>query len=227
MDETNNQANQAPAAESASTPEASQPQQTPEQGNPQSAPAPTAPVPEPIAQAQEPTGGLLDQADDEPPQSETVQGAPESYTPFTDEQGNEYPSEALGDFTAAARDLGLTQEQAQKMFGVMLPQAQKYTQERLKTYGSQWAEAAKADPEFGGEHLKENLAIAKHAYNAMATDELKTILQQSQLSNHPEFIRLFYRIGSKMQQDRGVAGSASSPSPKRVLYPKSNMVEDM
>lgn len=216
MDDTNNQTPTEP------------PQATTEPvQDPQPAPAATAPAAEPTEQATESTGGLLDQAvapDQADPQPE---GAPESYGAFTDAEGREYSSEELGDFTAAAKELGLSQEKAQKMFGVLLPQAQKYQMARLDGYSKQWEAAARTDPEFGGEHLQQNLAVAKQAYNAFASDGLKEILKGSRLSNNPEVIRLFYRIGTKMQQDRGVAGSASAPAPKRVLYPKSNMVEDM
>ena len=85
-----------------------------------------------------------------------------------------------------------------------------------------WIKASQEDKEFGGSGFKANLGVAAKAYKEFATPELRQLLDQSGLGNHPEMIRLFYRIGQKVSQDTGVTG-AGAPEPKRRMFPNSNM----
>ena len=95
---------------------------------------------------------------------------------------------------------------------------------RLAEARNDWAQQSRADAEFGGEKLDENLAVAKKAVEALASPELKTLLEQSGLGNHPEIIRLFYRAGRSLSQDSFVGGKpAQGQSDARRLYANSNM----
>ena len=154
------------------------------------------------------------------------EGAPEAYAAFTDANGKEYAPEVVQGFTDVARELGLSQEKAQKMFGAFVPTAQKYMHEDLVEKAKGWLTESENDSEFGGEHFRENLGIAKQAYKQYASPKLQKILNVSGLGSHPEVVRLFYRIGRTMQQDHGVQGGTSAPAAPRRRYPKSNMVVD-
>jgi hypothetical protein len=68
-------------------------------------------------------------------------------------------------------------------------------------------EASKQDKEFGGPALAENLSVAKKALDAFGTAELRTLLNESGLGNHPEIVRLFFRAGKAISEDRVVTGS--------------------
>ena len=63
------------------------------------------------------------------------------------------------------------------------------------------------DKEFGGPALAENLSVAKKALDAFGTAELRTLLNESGLGNHPEIVRLFFRAGKAISEDRVVTGS--------------------
>lgn len=170
-------------------------------------------------------GGIPD-ALAETPDPKPAEGAPETYTSFTDVTGKEYTPESVKGFVDAAREVGLSQEKAQKMFQAFVPTAYKYMHDDVVEKAKGWVEASKNDAEFGGARFAQSMGIAKQAYSHFASDELKQILNATGLSNHPEIIRMFYRVGLTMQQDHGVQGGVSAPATPRRRYPNSNMVVD-
>jgi hypothetical protein len=94
--------------------------------------------------------------------------------------------------------------------------------EQLEVAKADWANASKSDKEIGGEQLSQNLAVAKKALDAFGTPELRTLLNESGLGNHPEIIRAFYRAGKQISEDSFVPGStrpgANSRSAAQALY---------
>lgn len=150
------------------------------------------------------------------------EGAPESYN-WGETQ---LDSEVLSAFGEVAKELNLTQEAASKVLDKMAPVMQARQSAQLEAARTEWAEQSKADQEFGGEKLQENLGFAKRAMDAYATPELKTLLNESGLGNHPEVIRFFVKAGKAISEDTVVTGAKGaapeSYNPKR-LYPNSNM----
>lgn len=57
---------------------------------------------------------------------------------------------------------------------------------QVKAIRQEWVASAKADAEFGGEKLAANLATAKKALDTFGSTELRTLLNQSGLGDHPE-----------------------------------------
>jgi len=86
-----------------------------------------------------------------------------------------------------------------------------------------WTEQARADKEFGGAQLKDNLVIANKALGQFGTPELVSLLKETGLGNHPEIVRAFYRAGKAISEDTFVKGSMTSPQSNRDyashLYP--------
>lgn len=154
--------------------------------------------------------------------------APEKYE-FTLPEGVTIDSELQTEFAGIAKELGMPQEAAQKVhdLGVKLAAKQASTyQAALEKAQNEWKENAVKDKEFGGEKLAENLSVASKALAEFATPELKQMLDESRLGNHPEVLRLFYRVGKAMSEDKFVAGrqttpQAASPSPY-FSYPNSD-----
>lgn len=150
------------------------------------------------------------------------EGAPESY-----EWGEtQLDSEVLTAFSEVAKELNLTQEAASKVLDKMAPVMQARQAAQFEAARNEWAEQSKVDQEFGGEKLQENLGFAKRAMDAYATPELKTLLNESGLGNHPEVIRFFVKAGKAISEDTVITGAkgaaTESYNPKR-LYPNSNM----
>jgi hypothetical protein len=148
-------------------------------------------------------------------------GKPTDYEPFQLPEGVTADEELLGEFKATAKELGLSQEGAQKLASLQVKAFAKQ-QEAMATTRTQWAEQSKTDKEFGGEALQENLGVAKKALDAFASPDLRKLLNESGLGNHPEVIRHFVRVGKAISEDgRVVSGSkAVTPSdPAKRLFP--------
>lgn len=154
--------------------------------------------------------------------------ATESYQEFKFPEGMSVDTETLGAFSDAAKSAGLTQEQAQLLVDLGAKNAEKITQAAWDAHNAKitgWAEQSKADKEFGGDNLNENLALASKAIDAFATPELKQLLNETGVGNHPEIIRTFVRIGKQISEDRLVPGGSmpvgDSRSIAERLYPNS------
>lgn len=106
-------------------------------------------------------------------------------------------------FEAKAKELGLSQDKAQALYDIgaqaIQSNAKAQATQAADTQAS-WLEASRADKEFGGDALQANMAVAAKAMG-FATPELKTILNDTKLGNHPEVIRWMVRVGKAMSED--------------------------
>ncbi|WP_420997601.1 protease [Cupriavidus sp. 30B13] len=151
--------------------------------------------------------------------------APEQYEDFAAPEGVEMDAELTGELKTIAKELDLTQEQAQKLADLGAKHAQKITgaqTEALARARETWAEEARSDKEFGGAEFDANIAVAKTAVDQFVSPALKTMLNETGLGNHPEFIRTFVKIGKAISQDRfvGGKGAAAPRSTADRLYSK-------
>ncbi|MFI9652834.1 hypothetical protein [Guyparkeria halopsychrophila] len=155
---------------------------------------------------------------------EKSEGPPEQYE-FEAPEGVEYDDKVIEAYSETARELGLSQEDAQKLLDGVTPVMNQRTAERLDAARAEWTESAQKDEEFGGEKLQENLAVAKTALDQFGTPELQSLLNESGLGSHPEMIRAFYRAGKAMSEDQFVNGQTRSAQggDARSLYSASNM----
>jgi hypothetical protein len=151
-----------------------------------------------------------------------TEGAPEKYE-FIAPEGKQYDSAVIDAFSEVARELNLSNENAQKLIDRVNPVMQARTQEQLSAMAAQWENDAKADKEFGGDKLNENLGVAKKAMDMFASSELKALLRESGLGSHPEIIRTFFKIGKQVSSDGFVNGEMpavnADKSAAKVLYP--------
>jgi hypothetical protein len=166
-------------------------------------------------------------------QDDAKQGAPEQYE-FKFAEGVAIDADALKEFEAFAREKGLDQESAQAIadFGPKL--MEKFAAKQIEAVEQQtnaWAEEAKADKEFGGDKLAENLSVAKKAVDAFGSPELKAMLGKfhptenpkgTGLGNHPEIIRLLVKAGKAISEDTMVTQGGQQGTkmdPASILYP--------
>lgn len=191
---------------------------TPEPAAPQ--PTETPPVP-PATEGQSSPVENTPQAPQ--PAEKPVEAAPEKYE-FKAPKGQSFDEGVIGAFSEVAKELKLSQDSAQKVLDKMTPVFQARQQERFESIRATWAKETRADKELGGEKLQENLAVAQKAMDAFATPEFKTLLNESGFGNHPEVIRVFYRAGKAISEDRFVTGGAAGqPGDARRIYAASNM----
>lgn len=187
------------------TPAPAQQQAATEQGSQQQAPGQTSQAAQEGQRADQSQGDKAAEAK-----------APEAYE-FKAPEGRTFDEQIIKEYSDVAKELNLTQEHAQKLLDRIAPKLQERQMQQLEAVRTEWAEAATADKEFGGEKLQENLAIAKTALDKFGTPELRSLLNQSGLGNNPEVIRFMYRAGKAISGDRFVApsaGAGSKPVPK-------------
>jgi hypothetical protein len=162
---------------------------------------------------------------------DTATGAPDEYV-FTPPDGVEIDEAQLESFGEYAHDLGLSQDQFQKLIDFEMGRAQQAQSQMAEAYServSSWAEATKADKELGGEMLDEHLGLAKRAMDAFASPELAKLIDTPStenpdglgLGNHPEVIRLFYRVGKAISESDLVTGDSKveGPASLQKMYP--------
>ncbi|HBB0347660.1 TPA: peptidase [Escherichia coli] len=175
------------------------------------------------SQEEKPVDG--DKPEKKPDDKEQKQeGAPEKYE-FKPAEGQELDTAALEQFEPIARELNLTNEQAQKMVDLygtkIMPMVQQQQAEAWQKTTEQWAADVKADKEIGGDKLTDNLSSAQRALDQFGTPELKEYLEGTGLGNHPELVKAFIKIGKAMSEDGMVDGSNQGQrSAAEVLYGK-------
>ena len=151
------------------------------------------------------------------------EGAPEKYE-FQAGEGVELDAEALKDFEPVARELNLTNEQAQKLvdaYPKILAGVQQRQAEAWQAQTEEWAATVKADKEIGGDKLTANLGVAQRALDTFGTPALKEYLNGTGLGNHPELVKAFVKVGKAMSEDGVVTGKESGQrSAAEVLYGK-------
>lgn len=111
----------------------------------------------------------------------------------------------------AAEALKFAADYQAKTVGELMGQQQQQHQQMV----SQWESAARADQEIGGDRFGENLAIAKTAIDKFATPELKQMLDETGVGNHPEMVRAFFRAG-KLLQEAPIVGTTTGTGRKTL-----------
>lgn len=151
------------------------------------------------------------------------EGAPDKYE-FKAGEGIEIDTVAMAEFEPVARELNLTNEQAQKLVDVypkILAGVQQRQVEAWQKQTEDWAETVKADKEVGGDKLTSNLSAAQRALDQFGTPELREYLDGTGLGNHPELVKVFIKVGKAMSEDGVITGKESGQrSAAEVLYGK-------
>jgi hypothetical protein len=156
-------------------------------------------------------------------QADDGKTAPEAYQPFTLPEGVEVDAGLLETFGPVAKEAGLNQEAAQKLVDWFGGQV-KAQQEQAQATAAQWVDTVKKDPEVGGPQLAERLAVAAKGLEWAAgakAQEVRELLDATGLGNHPEFVRLFYRVGTAIAEDKPVIETppgAWKKTTENVLY---------
>ncbi len=194
-----------------------------EQPAPAGEPAkPEGEQPQPGAEGEKPQGEKPAEGDKpDDGKDKKPEGAPEAYE-FKAAEGAELDAEALKDFEPVARELNLTNEQAQKLvdaYPKILAGVQQRQADAWQATTEQWAADVKADKEIGGDKLTGNLSAAQRALDQFGTPELKEYLNTTGLGNHPDLVKTFIKIGKAMSEDGMVSGKENGQrSAAEVLY---------
>lgn len=156
---------------------------------------------------------------------EGSQTVPDTYADFAMPEGVTVDSALLSEATPLFKELGLTQEQAQKLVDFQAKQVQASSQSQVDAFNqlmNDWQEQSRNDKEFGGDAFDENIAVARSAIDKFGTPELKQLLEEHGVGNHPEVIRFMVKVGKLTAED--VPGGTTTPTSKAqdrvsLLYP--------
>lgn len=157
------------------------------------------------------------------PAEQKPQGAPEKYEPFKVPEGVTFDPKAVEAFQTKAKELGLSQDQAQKLVDFQSSAIKAATDEQQKSF-TQMQENWKQETrkELGADADKQ-LAFAAATRDKFGSTGLKTILNDSGLSNHPEVVKFFISIGKAISEDGFVAGAPAGDkagkSAADIMYP--------
>ena len=151
---------------------------------------------------------------------------PGEYKEFTIPDGMELDKGAMEAFTPIAKELGLTQDQAQKLVDVY----SNANADAVATMGSQidalhqtWIQEVKDDPDLGGAKFDETVATARTFINGYGDQKLTDVLNETGLGNHPAVVKLFYKLGRSMSEDNvnigAIRGQEGEKSRAHKMFP--------
>jgi len=152
--------------------------------------------------------------------------SPETYADFSLPEGVELDETALAEANPLFKEIGLNQEQAQKVIDLYAKQIQASSVKQVDSFNQlmkDWRDKSSNDKEFGGDKFEENVKIAQSAIAKLGTPELKQLLEEHGVGNHPEVIRFMVRVGQTLKEDvPGSSGSTPNQVVDRVelMYPK-------
>jgi len=129
------------------------------------------------------------------------------------------------------KEMGLTQEQAQKLIDLQNSLALKQDATLTKTVEAEtqkligkWEAAVRADEELGGADLGEKMKIARSAATKLGCEDALMVISEARLSSNPAILRLLYRAGVALSEGAYVQGSVVGEKDLvSILYDKSNM----
>lgn len=181
------------------------------------------------------TGGEEKTAEEKKANGEDKEGAPEAYADFTMPEGMEVDKGALEAFAPVAKDLKLTQEQAQKLVDLQVKSVQEAAAAHGKAWGdirTGWVDAVKADKDIGGDKLDGSVVNAKLAISKLGRtgkdDNGKDVnlfaqaLEVTGMGDHPEVVFVLAKMGAIFADDSIDLGNVFGDGPKshaEILYP--------
>jgi hypothetical protein len=140
--------------------------------------------------------------------------APEKYEIKVGE-GIEMDQEALEKFTPVFKDLGLSNEGAQKLVDAYVPvmqeMAEKTRQKALTDYNKMTDEWKQDTMKQLGDSAKESLAVCSKAIDAFGSSKLRELLDETRLGNHPEMVNFMLKVGKTIKEDDFVKSDKKVP----------------
>lgn len=192
-----------------------------------------APPPEPVAEAPQvqqtqQVAPPVESVESKPPETKSVLGDllsdGESSTSDNDynydyddiqlENGVVSSSADKGLVNSIARELGLSREQARKLYergGSLVKSAQ---QEQRNAIIEQWNQQIQSDPEVGGANLNQSIANFKAAMREFGSPELRQMLTQYPIYQSPAFFKFFAKAGKAISSDNNFTQSTGAPPQK-------------
>lgn len=188
---------------------------------------PTPPAPKPDG-TQDSTSTPKPPTDDSKPKPPAAPGAPETYAAFTAPDGYTIDPKTVEAAAPIFRELGLSQEAAQKLVDFHTSQmiaAAKAPATEYEATRTAWQAKAKSDPDMakavnggttGLDAVKLDLGRALSAIgDPTLVTEFKQAMDLTGAGDHPAFIKTFWKLAQFVTEGKHVSGAAPSPHGQR------------
>jgi hypothetical protein len=138
-------------------------------------------------------------------------------------EGVDVDQAAADDLISIAKEAKLEPAVVQRLASVAVAMQQRAAEQHAAMTAA-WVNDVKADPDIGGDKLPEALGFARKALDAFGTPELRSLLDQTGLGNHPELVRAFVKAGKAMSDDGFVSGRShiAEQDVAKKLFPSMN-----
>ncbi|MGO9020058.1 MAG: hypothetical protein ACLQVJ_17110 [Syntrophobacteraceae bacterium] len=145
--------------------------------------------------------------------------APEEYAEFTMPEGTSLDEASATEFKGLAKELDLTQEQAQKLLSFGGDKIKALTEAPYKAWSemqTKWQAEVKADAEIGGTKFQDSVKAAALVFqpgesNPFVTNDadaqaLRDALNMTGAGNNPALVKLFVRMGNLLKEPGSLTG---------------------
>lgn len=180
------------------------------------------------AQASTPPTGQEPPKDGQAAKPPAATGAPETYAEFTAPEGYTLDKAAIDAATPIFKELGLSQEAAQKLVAFHADQMIQAAKGPAATYEAtrtEWQTAVKSDPDLtaavsggktGLEAVKLDIGRALNAIgDPKLASDFKAAMDLTGAGDHPAFIKTLWKLSSFVTEGKHVSGMNPSPHGQR------------
>ena len=147
------------------------------------------------------TQGGEEKSEEGEKKEEVKEGAPEQYADFKVPEGVEFDDQVIGSFKDVAKELNLSQKQAQHLLDKCAPVLAQRQIEQIQAVSNQWIERSKTDKEIGGENwtrAASDIARVRDKFSVGADGKVDPDIQEFMnlpIGNHPGLLKLLARVG--------------------------------
>jgi hypothetical protein len=134
-------------------------------------------------------------------------GRPEDADGYNFDLGDGEQSPDVADFKNVAHQLGLTNDQAKTMLGIYNQISENDLAEEQDQFDEMNIEYLQEIQKEWGDEFSKNSELARRAFQNFASEELMEVMKETGLSNHPEVLKTFSRIGQVLSEDNILPGT--------------------
>ena len=131
--------------------------------------------------------------------------APDTYADFDLPEGFGINPDYMAHLAPALKELGMSQEAAQKLITAHVNGVQASEGARVNAFTKlkqDWLDQAKTDATIGGDKWDTTVKHARAALKEFGSPELNGLLKDYGIGNNPEILRIFSKVGALLQEDK-------------------------
>lgn len=160
--------------------------------------------------------GINEPSQQEAPLDDLYTADPEDieydFSNTVNESGESFNDATIGVISEIAKSLKLNNEQANSLLRNAEPIYKRAQQEAVLNERKAWRRALIEDPEVGGENFRKTRAHLSTVMQKFGNNEVRDILTQTGLGDHPAFVKMFNAIGAALSPEVNVVkGTPSTP----------------